>query len=214
MNIRTTIRENPPLKEAIAGGTLEQPSVIIRTPEGNHDLMLGKKAYGDPNLRRLLVPLKNLVAMTLNQASPRFSGVVDGVSVIIDLTIQTAVAIEESQATVLQPIDGAEQLSRVLQQADSDDESVRQEKMRQIFGSSGQPEGILRFIASFDDNRAEETTSSLEIVLDETPLLGEIVQIGGGVFRWLDAKEPSLRFATSSINPTLMDELRERLAKS
>ncbi len=214
MNIRTTIRENPPLKEAIADGTLEQPSVIIRTPAGNHDLLLGKKAYADPNLRRLLVPLKDLVAMVLNQASPQFSGVVDGVSVIIDLTIKTAVAIEKSQATALQPIDGAEQLSRVLQHADADDESVRQERMRQIFGSSRQPEGILRFIASFDDDRAEETTSSLEIVLGETPLLGEIIQIGDGVFRWLDAKEPSSRFATSSINPAPMNELRDRFAKS
>lgn len=212
MNIRSTIRDNPKLEQAVATGTIEEPSVIFRTPDGNRDLLLTPKAYADPHLRKVVLPIKNLVEEAIKSAAPQWSGVVESVSVIIDLTVKAAVAIEKLPAFTFQPIDGTDQLSRVLQSTEADKKLTHQEQMERIFGNSPRPpEGLIRVIASFDDDRAQESLSTIELVVGKTPILGEIVQICDGLYRWLDAKSAPTKLAPMPSKPIAMEDLLARL---
>lgn len=212
MNIQSTIRTTPALRTTLAAGSLESPSVLLRTPSGNHDLLLSQNADRDPSLRRLLCPIKNLAMAAATQVAPNISGVLEGVSAMIDLTVDLASDIQESQVSVSQPVDGTDQLARLLNQTDSEDEQTRREELRSIFGDPRKPEGIVSFVASFKDHRTFETKCPIEHVLSESPLLLDLFQIGDGIVQLLDSNRPSSPLDCTPVNAKLMDELREALS--
>ncbi|MCO8122413.1 hypothetical protein NHH03_11755 [Stieleria sp. TO1_6] len=216
MNIQSTIIKNPNLKEAIAEGTLEEPSIILRTPDGNRDLLLMRKGYSDPNLKPLLFPIKSLVAKAITQMAPDKSALVEGVSVIIDLTVKMAGVIEKSQIASLTPIDATDQFSQMVRSADidCDDPAARQKQMHAIFGTGSKPVGVISFLASFgSDDQTVASTSPVEIIAGEIPILGDLFQIFSGLVGWLDAQTPPSRLAACSLDPNLMAELRQRLSQ-
>lgn len=212
MNIQSTIRTKPRVREALAAGSLDEPSVILRTRGSNHDLLLTKRAHSEPNLRSLLFPIKSLAKAAVAQLAPGLSDAAEGVSVVIDLTVEAAGVVQQSQAAAWEPIDGTTQLSRVLGEVGANDEQLRMKQLSEAFRGSRKPEGIISFVASFKDERTMETISPVGLVLDEAPLLGDLFQVGEAILQMLDDSQPSSPLGFSSVDPLLMAELRDRLA--
>ncbi|MEO1529054.1 MAG: hypothetical protein AAFX06_26850 [Planctomycetota bacterium] len=209
MNIRSTIRERPELESVLSEGTVEEPSVVVRTPEGVHDLLLTQDAYSKPQLRALIFPIKSIVEETLKTMVPQSKGVVKGISVIVNLSVKLAEAIKESQADSLEPIDATDQLCSTLEL--SDDET-HQQAMHRIFGHRPKPEGIVSFIASLDDETTIEHIKPLGDVLGAAPFLKEFFQIGSFVVQSLDAPKERPSNATLSDGISI-DSLRQRLER-
>ncbi|WP_147869776.1 hypothetical protein [Stieleria maiorica] len=164
-------------------------------------------AYSKPQLRALIFPLKSIVEETLKFMVPQSQGVVKGMSVVIDLTVKMAEAIEESLADSLEPIDATDQLCSTLEH--SDDET-HQQAMNSMFGLGRKPEGIVSFIASLDDETTMEYCKPLGDVLGAAPFLKEFFQIGSFVVQSLDAPKES-HLGAAVPNGISMDSLRKRL---
>ncbi|MDM4017130.1 hypothetical protein [Roseiconus lacunae] len=208
MKIKSTIRKRPELKSVLSEGTVEEPSIVIRTPSGVHDLLLTQQAYSKPQLRALIFPIKSIVEETLKTLVPQSQGAVKGMSVIIDLTVKVAEAIEESQLRSLDPIDATDQLCRTLEHADG--EETHQQSMERLFGADRKPEGIVSFIASLDDETTLEHCKPIGDLLGTVPYLKEFVQIGSFVVQSLDASEEG-RLGATLLDGISMDLLRKRL---
>ncbi|MEL6104600.1 MAG: hypothetical protein AAFU85_01130 [Planctomycetota bacterium] len=207
MNITSTIR--PQLKPVFSAGTVEEPSIVIRTPDGVHDLLLTQAAYSKPQLRALIFPIKSIVEETLTAMVPQSKGVVKGISVIINLTVKMAEAIEASQVGSLEPIDATDQLCSTLDQSSSDE--THQQRMHRTFGSRPKPEGIVSFLATLDDETMLEHCKPLGDVLGAAPYLKEFFQIGSFVVQSLDERKASY-FGATVPNLIPMDALHKRLA--
>lgn len=210
MYIRSTLRERPELKSVVSAGTVEDPPIVIRTPEGVRDLLLTQDAYSKPQLRALIFPIKSIVEETLKAMVPQSQDVVNGISVVIDLTVKMAEAIEESQVGSLDPIDATDQLCSTLEQSGSDESHQQATEGR--FGPSQKPEGFVSFIATLDDETTLEHCKPLGDVLGTAPFLKEFFQIGSFVVQSLDAPKKSHLSATIP-NGISIDALRERLER-
>ncbi|MCC9601910.1 hypothetical protein LOC67_15220 [Stieleria sp. JC731] len=208
MYIKSSQQQRPKLQPVLSEGTVEKPSIVIRTPNGVHDLLLTQDAYAKPQLRSLIYPIKGIVEETLKAMLPQSRDVVNGISVVIDLTVKMAEAIQDSQIDSLNPVDATDQLCSTLDNSEGDE--THQQAMERIFGLARKPEGIVSFIASLDDDTTLEHYKPLGDVLGAAPYLKEFCQIGAFIVQSLDAPNESDLNATvpSGIS---METLRKRL---
>jgi len=211
MNIRSSIRHQPKVQRALSEGTVEQPSIIFRTPSGYQDLLLNKKAHSDPQLRELLLPIKDLAATAISSLAPKYADMIDGVSVLIDLTVEISDVVQESRVSSLQPRDATTQVANVFKDNPSHAVEHQQNHRTAIFGEDGPPPGTISVVAKVQDESVIESIESIQTVLDQAPVLGNLFQLGVGILRMIDTDPPSNRFANSSFNPERMEQLRKRL---